>query len=140
MISSMQISEKTQRLLVDRILPSWHRTIRKYQKDGTASKVSARVMVTSVREIQDYAVGITYTMSWNAINYLKEAIIPLETEKIFLRNEYSSVYHGSAYYDECINELKAMADQVEKHKKKVYRGVQRHYDMWGRETSAVPNE
>lgn len=136
----MELTEKTQRLLVDRILPSWGTTIRRYERDGIASKEAARIMATSVREIQDYAVGILHTMSWNAINYLKEAIIPLETEKILLGNEYYSKEKGSAYYDDSINELKAMADQVRKAKKRTYRGSQRHYDMWGRETSIVPND
>lgn len=126
------MTDKTKELLLNHIIPFWESKIRIYDRDKICDKDCIKIMRLSIHQLNDLAVGIDDYVCWNAIRFLREAIIPLETRKILLDLEYYSPNEPNKY-DDCIDDLKQWADEIERSRSKNQsRGLVLHFDMLGR--------
>lgn len=126
------MTDKTKELLLNHIIPFWESKIRIYDRDKICDKDCIKIMRLSIHQLNDLAVGIDDYVCWNAIRFLREAIIPLETRKILLDLEYYSPNDPNKY-DDCIDDLKQWADEIERSRSKYQsRGLVLHFDMLGR--------
>ena len=126
------MTDKTRELLIVYIVPFWETKIRIYNRDKICDRQCIIIMQRIIRQLNDYAVGVIDNVEWNVIRFLKEAIIPLETRKILLDLEYYSPNDPNKY-DDCIDDLKQLAIEMENKKvKNQSRGLVLHFDMLGR--------
>lgn len=129
------MTDKTVNFILDSILPFWQKKINKIIKSHIYDKSSNRAMATALRELRDYSLGINTTMSHNTINFLKEAIIPMETRKMFLNVD---AYQNNKNCD-CLKEFVRMVGEAYDNKRETKIGLSRHYNMWGYEIRVTPN-